>query len=223
MNNIVLRAETIHKSFNLGPSPVNILKGISLSAEQGELLSICGPSGAGKSTLLNVLGGLSKPSFGKVFMDGIDIYALSDRDLSKLRGKKIGTVFQFYNLLSDFTALENVIIPAMIQGVNGRGKAKELLSDLGLKDRFNHKPGELSGGEQQRVALARALVNEPDILLADEPTGNLDMENTDILFRLIENINRTRGQAIIIVTHNMELARRTNRVFEIVYGCVVKS
>ncbi len=223
MNRVVLRAETIHKSFNLGPSSVNILKGISMSAEQGELLSICGPSGAGKSTLLNVLGGLSKPNFGKVFMDGIDIYALSDRDLSRLRGKKIGTVFQFYNLLSDFTALENVIIPAMIQGVNGRGKAKELLSDLGLKDRFNHKPGELSGGEQQRIALARALINEPDILLADEPTGNLDMENTDILFRLIENINRTRGQAIVIVTHNMELAKRTKRVVEIVDGCVVKS
>ena len=223
MNSVVLRAETIHKSFTLGHSSVNILKGISMSAEKGEFLSICGPSGAGKSTLLNVLGGLSKPTFGKVFMDGIDIYSLSDRDLSKLRGKKIGTVFQFYNLLSDFTALENVIIPAMIQGENGRGKAKELLSDLGLKDRFNHKPGELSGGEQQRIALARALINEPDILLADEPTGNLDMENTDILFRLIENINKTRGQAIIIVTHNMELARRTKRVVEIVDGCVVKS
>jgi len=194
-----------------------------MSAERGELLSICGPSGAGKSTLLNVLGGLSKPGFGRVFIDGVDIYSLSDRDLSRLRGKKIGTVFQFYNLLADFTALENVLIPAMIQGKNAVGKAKELLSDLGLKDRFRHKPGELSGGEQQRIALARALINEPDILLADEPTGNLDMENTDILFRLIENINITRGQAIIIVTHNKELARRTKRVVEIVDGCVVKS
>jgi len=194
-----------------------------MSAERGELLSICAPSGAGKSTLLNVLGGLSKPSFGRVFMDGVDIYSLSDRDLSKLRGKKKGTVFQFYNLLADFTALENVLIPAMIQGRHAGEKAKALLSDLGLKDRFNHKPGELSGGEQQRIALARALINEPDVLLADEPTGNLDMENTDILFRLIENINKTRGQAIIIVTHNMDLARRTKRVVEIVDGCVVKS
>ncbi len=223
MNDIVLRAETIHKSFSLGPASVHVLKDISMSAERGELLSICGPSGAGKSTLLNVLGGLSKPSFGRVFMDGVDIYSLSDRDLSKLRGKKIGTVFQFYNLLADFTALENVLIPAMIQGRHAGEKAKALLSDLGLKDRFNHKPGELSGGEQQRIALARALINEPDVLLADEPTGNLDMENTDILFRLIENINKTRGQAIIIVTHNMDLARRTKRVVEIVDGCVVKS
>ena len=223
MNDIVLRAETIHKSFSLGPASVHVLKDISMSAERGELLSICGPSGAGKSTLLNVLGGLSKPSFGRVFMDGVDIYSLSDRDLSKLRRKKIGTVFQFYNLLADFTALENVLIPAMIQGRHAGEKAKALLSDLGLKDRFNHKPGELSGGEQQRIALARALINEPDVLLADEPTGNLDMENTDILFRLIENINKTRGQAIIIVTHNMDLARRTKRVVEIVDGCVVKS
>ncbi len=221
MNNNILAVETLHKSFKMGDRSFSVLNGISLSVQKGELVSICGPSGAGKSTLLNVLGGLSKPTFGKVFLGGTDIYSLNDRDLSWFRGKKIGTVFQFYNLLQDFTALENVLIPAMIQGKNSKEKARSLLSELGLADRFNHKPGELSGGEQQRVALARALINEPDILLADEPTGNLDIENTNLLFEVIRKINEERGQSMIIVTHNPALANRSKRIIEIVDGKVV--
>ena len=222
MNSDVLVVETLHKSFMMGERSFPILNGVSLSVQKGELVSICGPSGAGKSTLLNVLGGLSKPSFGRIFIGGIDIYSLNDRDLSWFRGRKIGTVFQFYNLLQDFTALENVLIPAIIQGKNETVKAKNLLADLGLKDRFNHKPGELSGGEQQRVSLARALINEPDILLADEPTGNLDVENTNLLFEVIKKLNEERNQAMIVVTHNPELAKRTKRIIEIVDGKVVK-
>jgi ABC-type lipoprotein export system ATPase subunit len=184
-------------------------------------VSICGPSGAGKSTFLSVLGGISRPSYGKVYLEGVDIYNLDDRGLSQLRNKKIGMVFQFYNLLQEFTALENVMLPAMIAGNQAKERAMGLLSELGLKDRFDHRPGELSGGEQQRVALARALINEPDVLLADEPTGNLDVENTNALFDLILRINEGKGQTMIIITHNLELAKRTKRIVEMLDGKIV--
>jgi lipoprotein-releasing system ATP-binding protein len=221
MNKDILRVEGIHKVFQAGIRPAEILRGINFSVERGELVSICGPSGAGKSTFLNVLGGISRPSYGKVFLEGVDIYNLDDKGLSALRNKKIGMVFQFYNLLQEFTALENVMLPAMIAGNQARERAAGLLSELGLKDRLDHRPGELSGGEQQRVALARALINEPDVLLADEPTGNLDVENTNALFDLILKINEGKGQTMIIITHNLELAKRTKRIVEMLDGKIV--
>jgi lipoprotein-releasing system ATP-binding protein len=189
--------------------------------DKGEFLTILGPSGAGKSTLLNIIGGLSKPSFGKVFLNGLDIYGIKDTELSGIRNRKIGFVFQSHNLLPEFTALENVLIPAMINGADEREKGMELLSSLGLKERINHRPGELSGGEQQRVALARALINDPDVLLADEPTGNLDTSNASYLFELILKLNAYMKQTVIMVTHNIEFAKRTNRTVEMKDGKIV--
>jgi lipoprotein-releasing system ATP-binding protein len=184
-------------------------------------MTIFGPSGAGKSTLLNILGGISKPTFGSVFLNGIDMYKLNDRSLSFLRNTKIGFVFQFYNLLPEFTALENTVMPSLITGKDSLKKGEQLLVELGLKERLKHRPGELSGGEQQRVALARALINNPEVLLADEPTGNLDTENANLLFELILKINSEKGQTIVMVTHNQEFAKRTKRIVEIIDGKIV--
>jgi lipoprotein-releasing system ATP-binding protein len=221
MNKNLLALENIHKTFSMGKTGMEILKGIDLSVDKGDIVTLFGPSGAGKSTLLSVMGGISKPSHGKVFLNGTDIYALGDKDLSLLRNSKIGIVFQFYNLLSDFTALENVMVPAMIGKRDLLSRAKALLSELGLGARMNHRPGELSGGEQQRVALARALINEPDVLLADEPTGNLDLENANALFDLILKLNKEKKQTVILVTHNKDLALKTKRIIEIADGKTV--
>ena len=195
MSEKVLIAKEVHKGFTLGETTVDILKGINLEVERGEMITLFGPSGAGKSTLLNVLGGISKPNAGSVYLNGSDLYTMSDKNLSYVRNHKIGFVFQFYNLLPDFTAVENVMLPAMVlgeaSGFAAEERAKELLNDLGLGNRMGHRPGELSGGEQQRVGLARALINNPDILLADEPTGNLDTENANLLIDLFIRINMT--------------------------------
>lgn len=220
MENILV-AQDVHKVFKMGENPMNILKGVNLEVKKGEVLTIFGPSGAGKSTLLNILSGLSKPTFGKVYLSGIDMYELNDRNLSYLRNRKIGIVFQFYNLLQEFTAIENVLIPSLVSKKASTERAKQLLVELGLKDRLDHRPGELSGGEQQRVALARALVNSPDILLADEPTGNLDTENANMLFELILKINEEKEQTMIIVTHNQDFAKKTKRVVEMKDGKIV--
>ncbi len=222
MNEKVLVAKEVHKAFILGDTVVEILKGINLEVEKGELITLFGPSGAGKSTLLNVLGGISKPNAGKVYLNGRDIYGLSDKNLSVIRNQNIGFVFQFYNLLPDFTALENVLLPALIgRKENAVLRAKELLNELGLGSRMTHRPGELSGGEQQRVGLARALINNPEILLADEPTGNLDTENAKLLIDLIVRINETKKQTIILVTHNREFAALSKRTVEIKDGKVI--
>ena len=222
LKDIILRAENIHKVFSLGKDvKLHVLKGINLEVKRGEIISIVGASGAGKSTLLYILGALDRPSDGRVFIDGIDIFKMSDFELAKFRNQKIGFVFQFHHLLPEFTALENVAMPALIGGKNfneARERAYELLKEVGLADRINHKPSELSGGEQQRVAVARALMNSPDIVLADEPSGNLDSKNAEALHELIIELNRKTGQTFIIATHNEKLAEKSDRIVKIVDG-----
>jgi lipoprotein-releasing system ATP-binding protein len=206
----MLVAEGIHKSFG----KLNVLKGIDLSVKEKEIVSIVGSSGAGKSTLLHILGTLDKPDSGQVIFDNKPVSGLSDDDLAIFRNKRIGFIFQFHHLLPEFTALENVCIPAFIGGASRKEaekKAKELLDLMNLSDRLTHKPSALSGGEQQRVAVARSLINDPGIVFADEPSGNLDStaakELHELFFRLREQI----GQTFVIVTHNLELAKMADR------------
>ncbi|MEK6715570.1 MAG: ABC transporter ATP-binding protein [Candidatus Omnitrophota bacterium] len=218
----VIEARNLSKVYNHNFKELTVLKCIELKIKKNEILGIVGPSGAGKSTLLHLLGGLDEPTSGSVFIDGVDIYKLSDDELSVLRNKKIGFVFQFYHLFAEFSAFENVLLPAVVRGRGNKKilekRAKELLGLLGLSERLTHRPAELSGGEQQRVAIARSLINEPDILFCDEPTGNLDSETgaqiLDTLFRL----NKERGTTQVIVTHNEEIAKACNRIIHIKDG-----
>ena len=210
-------ADHIKKSFGT----LVVLKDICFQADAAEVVSIVGASGAGKSTLLHILGTLSKPDSGEVIIDGTDLLSLSDKELARFRNTRIGFVFQAHHLLPEFTALENVMIPALIAGKSRReasSEALELLSQLGLSDRVNHKPSELSGGEQQRVAIARALVNRPAVLFADEPSGNLDSKNKDELHRLFFDLRDRYGITIIIVTHDKELAALSDRTLEMKDG-----
>jgi len=209
----MILAENIKKSFG----SLQVLKGISLEAKEAEVLSIVGASGAGKSSLLQILGSLSMPDSGKVYIDGTDIFSLSSNALSDFRNKRVGFVFQFHHLLPEFTALENVIIPAMIareSSRSARGRAKELLESLGLGERLTHKPSELSGGEQQRVAIARAMINRPSVIFADEPSGNLDTHTKREIHNLFFNLRDKYNQTIIIVTHDRELAAMSDRTLE---------
>ena len=202
-----------------------MLKGIDLLVERGEVVSIVGPSGAGKTTLLQILGTLSRPSSGEIEIDGEAVHALSDRQLSRFRNTKIGFVFQFHHLLPEFTALENVCIPGYIGGRDRREvekRAAELLEMLGMEHRSSHKPAELSGGEQQRVAIARALINSPAVLLADEPSGNLDTKNREEIHRLFFTLRDTLGQTVVIVTHDGQLAAMSDRKIEMVDGQIVR-
>ncbi len=204
----------LHKSYWLNDAEIPVLKGVDLVIEGGEYVAITGPSGVGKSTLLHVLGTLDIPSAGSVFMDGIDVFAQSPAEVARFRNKNIGFVFQFHHLLPEFTALENAMMPSLISrkpSSDAMRRAKELLNEVGLGHRTHHRPGELSGGEQQRVALARALMNDPRILLADEPTGNLDEATGAGIHEIIERLNRERGVTAIVVTHNPRLADRMSR------------
>ncbi len=203
---------------------LEVLKGIDLTIEAGEMVSIVGPSGAGKSTLLHLIGTLDMPTSGTVHVDGKDVTAMSSSAVASLRNRTIGFVFQFHHLLPEFTALENVMMPGMIHGGIPRAQLKEtasrLLREVGLEHRVTHRPGELSGGEQQRVALARALVLEPKLLLADEPTGNLDTANSHAIHALFHELNRKHGTTMVLVTHNLDLARSIPRVVSMLDGRV---
>ena len=213
----MISALHINKSFGT----LQVLKDICFTAEAAEVVSIVGASGAGKSTLLQILGSLSKPDSGSVLIDGVDIYALSSAEMARFRNRRIGFVFQFNNLLPEFTAQENVMIPALIAGRSRREAAEAasaLLSELGLGERLSHKPSELSGGEQQRVAVARALVNNPAVLFADEPAGTLDSKTKGELHRLFFDLRDRHGVTIVIVTHDRELAALSDRVLELKDG-----
>ena len=216
----MIRATDIHKSFGT----LEVLKGVSLDVAQGEVVSIVGASGAGKTTLLQIIGTLSRPDGGRVEIDGRDVSALGDRALSQFRNERIGFVFQFHHLLAEFTAFENVCIPGLI-GRRPRAdverRASELLDMMGLASRRDHKPGQLSGGEQQRVAIARALVNAPAVLLADEPSGNLDSHNRDEIHRLFFDLRERLGQTVVIVTHDENLAAMADRKITMSDGLIL--
>ena len=212
----MLEAVNVHKTYNHGTNKLHILKGIHLSVRQGDVLSIVGPSGAGKSTLLHILGALDRPSEGKVVFDGEDLYQLNDRARAGVRNKKIGFVFQFYHLLPELTALENVLLPALVKGdlkdsASLETKGLDLLDRVGLSKRAAHRPNQLSGGEQQRAAIARALINSPRIVFCDEPTGNLDSETGREIIELLMNLNVNSKQTLIMVTHDEAIARFSHR------------
>lgn len=217
----MLEAVNICKSYSrLNNNELHILKGIDLKVKEGEIVVVVGPSGAGKSTLLHVLGGLDRPDKGSIHLDGEDLYNLKDAERAKIRNSKIGFVFQFYHLLPEFTALENVLLPLFVRTRRADKKAFEvqgldLLNKVGLKDRSDHKPYQLSGGEQQRVAIARALINDPRIVFCDEPTGNLDSKSGQSIIELLMELNQKNNQTLVIVTHDEHIATRSNRIVHI--------
>jgi lipoprotein-releasing system ATP-binding protein len=217
-------AQDVTKSFARDGERVEVLKGVSLSVAAGELAAIVGPSGVGKSTLLHLLGGLERPTAGVIRYGDTDLAGLSDLALARFRNRQVGFVFQFHHLLPEFSALENVMVPLLIRRLTptaAREKAVTLLGRVGLAGRLRHRPGELSGGEQQRVAIARALIGEPAVLLADEPTGNLDSKTGDEVFQLMRELNRERHLTCLFITHNEELAGRTDRVLRMLDGRMV--
>ena len=200
---------------------MEVLKGVDLNFSRGEKAAIVGASGVGKTTLLHILGTLDRPTTGKVLYEERDIYSLNEKDLALFRNREIGFVFQFHHLLPEFNALENTMMPCLIQGISKKEaafRAETILSLVGLKERLSHKPGELSGGEQQRVAVARALVLEPKVLLADEPTGNLDTKTGESVFHLLQELNQIRGVTLIVVTHNLKLASQLPRQINLADG-----
>lgn len=222
-NNTVVNAKDLTKVFTMGDVEVHALRGLSVEIKRGEVISIMGPSGSGKSTLMNILGCLDRPTSGEYCLDGESIAQLKDEQLAEIRNRKVGFVFQSFNLLPRSTALTNVELPLRYSPPNGRKRrelAREALVEVGLGDRIGHRPNELSGGQQQRVAIARALVNDPAIVMADEPTGNLDSKSGDEIMELLMNLNQEKGTTLIIVTHDPEIAEQTQRVIHIRDGVV---
>ncbi len=217
----LILAQDVHRSYLLGRKAVEVLRGIDLEIMQGERIFLCGASGAGKTTLLYTLAGLERPQRGRVQIGGEDLYELSRRDQSLLRNSKMGYIFQNYYLLPELTALENVMLPGMIRARNVRKRAIELLVEVGLEERIQHLPAELSGGEQQRVAIARALVNDPAIVFADEPTGNLDSRNGGEVMELLLDFAENLKTTLVVVTHDRSLARLGDRTLEILDGQMV--
>ena len=220
----LIKANRLNKSFSTPGGELHILKDITLDLQKGEVAAIMGPSGVGKSTLLHTLGALDRPTSGDVFYDDIDIFSLKNDMLADFRNKTIGFVFQFHHLLPEFNAIENTMMPALIAGISKTEafkKAETILGDVGLSGRLLHKPGELSGGEQQRVAVARALMLAPKVVLADEPTGNLDTQTGEDLFRLLIELNNKKGITFIIVTHNESLASKCSRIIRMLDGKIV--
>ncbi len=229
MDGMVLEARNVHKSFYQGNREVKVLNGVNISIMEGTVNSIQGTSGAGKSTLLHIIGVLEKPTSGEVLFNGANMLDKSNNELASWRNKKMGFIFQFHNLLPEFSALENVMLPAMISNNrNNRGagdniadKAGELLREVGLEDRMSHKPADLSGGEQQRVAIARALINDPFLLVADEPTGNLDRGTGEKVFELLLNLSRSRRKAFIVATHDENLISQADKSLQLRDGILV--
>ena len=220
----IVEAVNLKKIYMLGKVPVNALRGVNLKVESGDFLAVLGPSGSGKSTLLNLIGALDKPTDGKLFVEDSDISALNDNQLADLR-RRIGFVFQFFNLIPRFTARQNVELPMAISGLSRderKKRAEELLKIVGLKERMNHKPTELSGGEQQRVAIARALANNPSFLLMDEPTGNIDSKTANEIIQLVKRLNKEIGVTIIMVTHDQRLAAEARKTVQMFDGLIVQ-
>jgi putative ABC transport system ATP-binding protein len=214
----------LKKYYKMGPVVVKALNGINMRIEDGEFLSIMGPSGSGKSTLLNLLGALDKPTSGTVFFDGINLARVDEAVLYRLRRKKVGFVFQSFNLIPTLNAVENVLIPLVptnIPKIKGYRRAKELLETVGLGGRVLHKPSEMSGGEQQRVAMARALINDPTLILADEPTGNVDSKTGDEIMGLLRDLNENMGTTLVVVTHDPEIGESTDRIIQLKDGIIV--
>jgi len=221
MSEFVLEARDVQKNFTQGPVTLEVLRGLNFSAQAGERIAIVGASGSGKTTLLQILGGLDRPTTGHVFVSGQDIHELSEDARGMLRNRALGFVYQFHHLLPEFSAVENVAMPLLIRrtpAAEARDRASEILERVGLGRRLEHRPYQLSGGERQRAAVARALVTEPRIILADEPTGNLDGQNAEGVFELMLELNRERGTSLVVVTHDLRLANRMERVFEIEGG-----
>lgn len=226
---ILLECSGLHKTYGAvgdATPDVRVLRGVDLQVREGEIITILGASGSGKSTLLNILGGLDRPTSGSVLWEGKPYYNMTEEARAAARGRFVGFVFQFHHLLNEFTALENVMIPAMIRRVSPKeasARAGDLLREVGLADRLHHRPAELSGGEQQRVAVARALVNRPALVLADEPSGNLDSGNSRQLSELIGRLHSAHGQSFVIVTHNRQFAANSGRTFTMTDGKLVPS
>ena len=218
----MIELETVTKVYQMGKMEVAALRGVSLSIEKGEMVAIMGPSGSGKSTMMNIIGCLDVPSAGRYFLEGQEVGLLSDDRLAEIRNRKIGFVFQVYNLLPRATALANVKLPLLYGNGRDRGRrALEALERVGLSDRVRHRPAELSGGQQQRVGIARALVKDPAILLADEPTGNLDSQSSEEIMAILQQLNRDEGITVVIVTHEADIAAHTSRVVSMLDGAIV--
>ncbi len=220
----MIKVMDLKKSFSMGAYTLPVLKGITVEIARGDLVAVVGASGAGKSTLLHILGALDRPTSGTVLFDGQDLFKLSEEAQAEFRNKRIGFVFQFHHLLPEFTALENTFLPALIQNrppAEAQDEASRLLKEVGLGERLHHKPGELSGGEQQRVAVARALMQRPDLVLADEPTGNLDTHTGEELFALLRRLNKAGGTTFVIVTHNDKLSAQADRIIRMEDGQIV--
>ena len=225
MTDPILEARGVHKSFRQGPVTLEVLQGVAMSVAVGERIAIVGASGSGKTTLLQILGGLDRPTTGQVLVDGQDIHQQSEQERGALRNRALGFVYQFHHLLPEFSALENVAMPLLVRRMKvaaARDRARRLLDRVGLGQRLNHRPDQLSGGERQRAAVARALVTEPKIVLADEPTGNLDGTNAEAVFALMLELNRELRTSLIVVTHDMRLASRMERIYAIERGVLTE-
>ncbi len=225
-NDVIIKLDNVWKIYQLGDVSVNALRGLSLEIKEGEFIAIQGPSGSGKSTAMNMVGCLDIPSRGKIYLDGKDVSQLTESRLAQIRGKKIGFIFQQFNLINTLSALENVMLPMVFQGVQKErrfARAKELLTMVDLGERMHHRPNELSGGQQQRVAIARALTNDPDVVLADEPTGNLDSKTGANVMDFLQQLHKKEKKTIVMVTHDSVLAKRAQRIKYLKDGAIVSS